>query len=127
MKVNPFGAFVELDKDIHGLVHISELSNKKVNDPENILKPGEEYDFTIINIEPKNHRLGLSYKTKKVEDKKEDKTKEAKEDKKEETKEEVKSKDKKEETKKEKVVKVKEDKTEEAKEENIKKVKKDKK
>ena len=64
-KINPFGAFVELDKSIHGLVHISELSNKKINDPKNILTVGKEYNFTIINIEPTNHRLGLSYKIKK--------------------------------------------------------------
>ena len=62
IKVNPFGAFIELDKDIHGLVHISELSNKKVNNPENILNIGKEYKFTILNIEAKNHRLGLSYR-----------------------------------------------------------------
>ncbi len=65
IKVNPFGAFIKLDKDIHGLVHISELSNKKVNNPENILNVGKEYKFTILNIEAKDHRLGLSYKINK--------------------------------------------------------------
>lgn len=62
LKVNPFGAFVELDHDIHGLVHISELSDKKINSPDAAIKVGENYDFTILTIEPENHRLGLSLK-----------------------------------------------------------------
>lgn len=62
LKVNPFGAFVELDRDIHGLVHISELSDKKINSPEAAIKVGESYEFTILSIEPENHRLGLSLK-----------------------------------------------------------------
>ncbi|MDD5749698.1 MAG: S1 RNA-binding domain-containing protein [Patescibacteria group bacterium] len=62
LKVSPFGAFVELDDDIHGLVHISELSDKKIANPEDIVKPGEKYEFLILSIEPKYHRLGLSLK-----------------------------------------------------------------
>lgn len=63
LKINPFGSFVELDKDIHGLVHISELSEKKINHPSEIVKEGETYSFKILSIEPENHRLGLSLKT----------------------------------------------------------------
>jgi small subunit ribosomal protein S1 len=101
LKVNPFGAFVELDNDIHGLVHISELSNKKVANPEDLITVGKEYEFTILTIEPKHHRLGLSLKgidkkkDKEVKDEKAEKKEEIKEDKKE-TKEEGKSEDKKE-------------------------------
>jgi small subunit ribosomal protein S1 len=74
LKVNPFGAFVELDHDIHGLVHISELSDKKINSPEAAIKVGENYDFTILSIEPENHRLGLSLKgPKKAKEEKEEK------------------------------------------------------
>lgn len=62
LKVNPFGAFIELDDDIHGLVHISELSNKKVSNPEDLVAVGKDYEFTILTIEPKHHRLGLSLK-----------------------------------------------------------------
>ena len=62
LKLNPFGAFIELDKDIHGLAHISELSWKKINAPSDILKVGEMYDFKILSIEPDDHRLGLSLK-----------------------------------------------------------------
>ncbi|MFA6027513.1 MAG: S1 RNA-binding domain-containing protein [Patescibacteria group bacterium] len=71
LKINHFGAFVELDKDIHGLAHISELSSKKINDPSEIVKIGDEYEFKIISIEPQNHRLGLSMKALKEKPKEE--------------------------------------------------------
>jgi len=54
-KINPFGAFVQLDKDIHGLVHVSKLAEtNKVK-----LEAGKIFDFEIISIEPSDHRLGL--------------------------------------------------------------------
>lgn len=74
-KLLPFGAFVELDKDIQGLVHIGELSSDASSVPADVLKIGEEREFKIINIEPEEHRLGLSVKalTEKPEEKKEEK------------------------------------------------------
>jgi small subunit ribosomal protein S1 len=63
LKVNPFGFFVELDPEIHGLAHVSELSDKPVADVSTIAKPGDTLDFKIISIEPNEHRLGLSLKT----------------------------------------------------------------
>lgn len=65
LKTNHFGAFVELDHDIHGLAHISELCDKKINDPKEAITIGDEYEFRIISIDPQNHRLGLSLKPKK--------------------------------------------------------------
>ncbi len=64
LKVNPFGLFVELDEEIHGLAHVSELSDKPVEDPTTIAKPGDEMEFKIISIESEQHRLGLSLKQK---------------------------------------------------------------
>lgn len=61
-QIKPFGAFVQLDKDIHGLVHISELSSKEVKNPEEILKVGQKRKFKILSIEPEEHRMGLSLK-----------------------------------------------------------------
>jgi len=59
-KINPFGAFVYLDKDIHGLAHVSEFQEvypgKKMDE---ILKAGETYSWKILSIEPKDHRMGL--------------------------------------------------------------------
>ncbi|MFZ5364747.1 MAG: 30S ribosomal protein S1 [Patescibacteria group bacterium] len=81
-KVNPFGLFVELDKNIHGLAHVSELSDKPV-EPKDIANPGDELEFTIISIEPKEHRLGLSLKGKTKTEKKEKPAKETVEDNKE--------------------------------------------
>ncbi len=67
LKINPFGLFVELDPDIHGLAHISELSNKPVKDVNEVARVGDEFDFRIINIDPDNHRLGLSLRKPKEE------------------------------------------------------------
>ncbi len=82
IKANPFGFFVELDPDIHGLAHVSELSNAAIKDPTEVAKVGEEKTFKIVSIEPENHRLGLSLKaleeTPKPEEKKEEKPAEEK-------------------------------------------------
>src|SRR3989338_8027754 len=59
-KVMPFGAFVELDPEIYGLVHSVELSSEEVKDPSEIVQVGDEKEFKIISIEPQEHRLGLS-------------------------------------------------------------------
>ena len=59
-KINPFGAFVYLDKDIHGLAHVSEFQEvypgKKMDE---VLRGGETYSWKILSIEPKDHRMGL--------------------------------------------------------------------
>ncbi|HMN19294.1 MAG TPA: S1 RNA-binding domain-containing protein [Candidatus Moranbacteria bacterium] len=59
-KINPFGAFVYLDKDIHGLAHVSEFQQvhpgKKMDE---VLVSGQEYSWKILSIEPKDHRMGL--------------------------------------------------------------------
>lgn len=65
LKINPFGLFVELDPDIHGLAHISELSNKPVKDVNEIARVGDEFDFKIVSIDAEGHRLGLSLKKAK--------------------------------------------------------------
>lgn len=65
LKLAPFGAFIELDQDIHGLAHLGELSDEKIADASQILKEGDERDFKIISIEPQEHRLGLSVKALK--------------------------------------------------------------
>ncbi len=60
LKINPFGLFVELDPEIHGLAHISELSAKPIQSPNEVAKIGDTLKFKIISIEPVDHRLGLS-------------------------------------------------------------------
>ncbi len=63
LKINPFGFFVELDPEIHGLAHVSELSDKPVADVNTLAKSGDKMKFRIISIEPAEHRLGLSLRT----------------------------------------------------------------
>jgi ribosomal protein S1 len=65
-KITPFGAFVSLDEEIDGLVHISELSPDHISDPGQVVELGKEYQFKIISIEPESHRLGLSLKVEKT-------------------------------------------------------------
>lgn len=62
LKVNPFGFFVELDPEIHGLAHVSELTDGAATDVMSIAKAGETLTFRVVSIEPKEHRLGLSRK-----------------------------------------------------------------
>lgn len=71
LKINPFGLFVELDPDIHGLAHISELAAKPVKDVNEVARVGDEFDFRIISIDADAHRLGLSLR--KLKDGKEEK------------------------------------------------------
>jgi len=62
LKINPFGFFVELTPEIHGLAHVSELSEKPIADVNTLGKIGDEMEFKVVSIEPKEHRLGLSLK-----------------------------------------------------------------
>lgn len=62
LKTNPFGLFVELDSLIHGLAHISELSEKPIKNMSEIAQAGDILEFKIVSVEPENHRLGLSLK-----------------------------------------------------------------
>lgn len=59
-KINPFGAFVYLDRDIHGLAHVSEMSEAYPGkNMDELIKAGENYSWKILSIEPKEHRMGL--------------------------------------------------------------------
>lgn len=68
-KINPFGAFVQLDKDIHGLAHVSEIMGKfKVRSLNDIMEVSKKYNFKILSIEPESHRLGLTLLNKEEEE-----------------------------------------------------------
>lgn len=68
LKVNPFGLFVELDPEIHGLAHVSELDIAPGEKLENKVKGGDTLEFLVTSIEPSAHRLGLSQKTPQEKD-----------------------------------------------------------
>lgn len=56
-KFNPFGAFVELDKGVQGLLHISEFGTE--SRMREILELGKEYDLKILMLDPQEHRMSL--------------------------------------------------------------------
>ena len=55
-----FGVFVELGEDLEGLCHISELSDEKVDKPEDVVEIGQEMDFKILRIDSDAGKIGLS-------------------------------------------------------------------
>lgn len=61
-KTMDFGAFVELMPGVEGLIHISELSHKRVNSVREVVKEGDWVDVFIVSIDPESKRMGLSIK-----------------------------------------------------------------
>ena len=61
-KIAIFGAFVQLQDDIDGLVHISQLSEDHVEKVKDILKVGEEIEARVIKVDKVERRIGLSIK-----------------------------------------------------------------
>ncbi|MFH0937867.1 MAG: 30S ribosomal protein S1 [Planctomycetota bacterium] len=61
-KLTSFGAFVEIDKDLEGLLHISEMLDGKVEKPEEIVQSGQKLELKILNVEPGERKIGLSLK-----------------------------------------------------------------
>jgi small subunit ribosomal protein S1 len=63
--VTDFGAFVELEEGIEGLVHVSEISREKVEKPSDVLKIGESVTALVLHVDPHERRIGLSMKALK--------------------------------------------------------------
>jgi small subunit ribosomal protein S1 len=59
-KLTNFGAFVELERDLEGLLHISELADHKINKPGDIVKEGEEIEVKILKVDTDARKIGLS-------------------------------------------------------------------
>jgi len=59
-KITNFGVFVELEKDLEGLLHISELSEKKVESPEEVVSVGDEVEVKVLRVDPVGRKIGLS-------------------------------------------------------------------
>jgi small subunit ribosomal protein S1 len=60
-----FGAFVELAEGIEGLVHVSELDEKRIEKPEEHFKPGDVLPMKIIKVQEGEKKIGLSVKAVK--------------------------------------------------------------
>ncbi len=59
-RLTKFGAFARLEGDIEGLIHISEISENRIEHPKEVLNEGEVVALRIIRIDPDQHRIGLS-------------------------------------------------------------------
>lgn len=59
-KITNFGVFVSLEDDLEGLLHISELANHKVENPEDVVKVGDEIEVMVLRIDPADRKIGLS-------------------------------------------------------------------
>ena len=58
-----FGAFVEIENDIDGMIHVTDMSwTRKINNPNEVLKPGQEVDAVILDINPELQRVSLGLK-----------------------------------------------------------------
>jgi len=55
-----FGAFARLDDDLEGLIHVSELSEHRINHPKEAVKEGDQVTLRVIKIDPERRRIGLS-------------------------------------------------------------------
>ena len=64
-KITNFGVFVELEEGLEGLLHISELSDEKVEDPQDIVKPNDQVDVKILRVDTSDRKIGLSLKRAK--------------------------------------------------------------
>jgi len=61
-KITNFGVFVELEDGLEGLLHISELSDQKIENPLDVVKPGQEVDVKILRVDTSDRKIGLSLK-----------------------------------------------------------------
>ena len=58
-RLQPFGAFIELETGIDGLVHTSDLSMKRIEHPSEIVKVGDEIDVIVASVDPGSHKIAL--------------------------------------------------------------------
>jgi small subunit ribosomal protein S1 len=62
IKVTNFGVFIELEDGLEGLLHISELADHKVENPEDVVKVGDEVEVKILRVDSEDRKIGLSLK-----------------------------------------------------------------
>src|SRR6185503_14274097 len=59
-KLTNFGVFVQLGEGLEGLLHISELSDDKIESPEEVVKVGDDVDVKVLRVDTKDRKIGLS-------------------------------------------------------------------
>jgi small subunit ribosomal protein S1 len=60
IRTTDFGAFVELEDGVEGLLHVSELSQERVNKPEDVVQVGQDLTLRVIKLDPEERKIGLS-------------------------------------------------------------------
>jgi small subunit ribosomal protein S1 len=63
LKVMDFGAFVELERGVEGLIHVSEMSEERVDDPRKVVKPGDSVKAEVITVDVAERKIALSMKS----------------------------------------------------------------
>ena len=61
-KITNFGVFVELEPELEGLLHISELSDQKIESPESLVKVGDPIEVRVLRVDSHDRKIGLSRK-----------------------------------------------------------------
>ncbi len=61
-KLTNFGVFVELEDELEGLLHVSELADRKVENPQDVVKVGDEIEVKILRVDSDERKIGLSLK-----------------------------------------------------------------
>ena len=61
-KITNFGVFVSLEDDLEGLLHISELADHKVENPEDVVNVGDEVEVKVLRVDRQDRKIGLSRK-----------------------------------------------------------------
>jgi small subunit ribosomal protein S1 len=62
VRLTDFGAFVELEAGVDGLLHISQMANRPITRPDEIVSVGDELTLLVIRVDPNERRIGLSLK-----------------------------------------------------------------
>ncbi len=60
--VTDFGVFLEIEEGIEGLIHVSELSQEKVESPKDVAKVGDEFEAAVLNVDTVDRKIALSVK-----------------------------------------------------------------
>ncbi|HSF06024.1 MAG TPA: 30S ribosomal protein S1 [Methylomirabilota bacterium] len=62
VRLTDFGAFIELEPGVDGLLHISQMANRPISRPDEIVNVGDEITLLVIRVDPNERRIGLSLK-----------------------------------------------------------------
>jgi ribosomal protein S1 len=62
VRLTDFGAFVELESGVDGLLHISQMAHRPISRPDEIVNVGDELTLLVIRVDPHERRIGLSLK-----------------------------------------------------------------